>query len=197
MRRQPVKFHEITAISHTGRRQREVAALTDATRRRCQWPRRRTCSRALLPIKEACCAIVWWICTRCSNIHTPCSRFLGKMVFHTRPKGHSSFFIYSSLPHFLFLPHCLDLLALFFSLFPSFLKDTFNVSEVVGFLANWLKFAAQRFSQNTELHLHGGRGIVLTISRGGDLSSKRGCLLLCCVGLIAHVSCLRLNRAEM
>lgn len=131
----------------------------------------------------------------------PC--FLGKMVFHTRPKGHSSFFIYSSLPHFLFLPLppplslCLDLLALFFSLFPSFLKDTFNVSEVVGFLANWLKFAAQWFSQSTELHLHGGRGIVLTISRGGDLSSKRGCLLLCCVGLIAHVSCLRLNRAEM
>lgn len=62
-RRQPVKSHQITAISHTGRCQREEPALTDATRRRCQGPRRRTRSRGLLLIKEACCAIVLSICT--------------------------------------------------------------------------------------------------------------------------------------
>lgn len=118
-RRQPVKSPEITAISHKGRRRREEPRLTDATRRRCQRPRRRTCSHGLPLIKEACCGIVLSICTR--SIHSPCSSVPGKKWFSALgPKGHSSFFIYSSLPHFLFLS--LDLFALFFSLFSFFLR---------------------------------------------------------------------------
>lgn len=72
--------------------------------------------------------------------------FLGKMVLRARPKGHSSFFIYSSLPYFLFLS--LDLFPfIFLTFFLIFFKDIFNVSEAVGFLVNWLKLAARRFGQ--------------------------------------------------
>lgn len=121
LRRQPVKSLEITAISHTGRRRREEPALTDVTRRRCQRPRRRTCSHGLPLIKEACCGIVLSICTR--GIHSPCCSVSGKNGFAR--SAQRSLFIF----HLLFTPiFSLSLslstfFPLFFSLFfPFFLR---------------------------------------------------------------------------
>lgn len=132
-RRQPVKSLEITAISHTGRRPREEPALTDVTRRRCQRPRRRTCSHGLPLIKEARWRIVWSICTR--RIHSPRCSVPGKNGFAR--SAQRSLFIF----HLLFTPtFTLSTFSLYFSHFCAlFLKDIFNVSEAVGFLVNWLK----------------------------------------------------------
>lgn len=145
-RRQPVKSLEITAISHTGRRRREEPALTDVTRRRCQRPRRRTCSHGLPLIKEACCRIVLSICTR--RIHSPCCSVPGKNGFAR--SAQRSLFIF----HLLFTPTFSLSLSLsrpfpfiFLTFVPFFFKDIFNVSEAVGYLVNWLKLAARRFGQ--------------------------------------------------